>query len=63
MHLEWGDAVELPPESDGGAIERNEITVSFLSRLVDEPRTDLDGVGSALDGLLLRDRLLHSGHE
>ena len=43
MHLEWGDAVELPPESDGGAIERNEITVSFLSRLVDEPRHDVDG--------------------
>ena len=34
VHLEWGDAVELPPESDGGAIERNEITVSYLSRLV-----------------------------
>jgi 5'-nucleotidase len=52
VHFEWGDAVELPPESDGGAIERNEITVSFLSRLVHEPRTDLDNVGAALSGLL-----------
>ena len=52
MHLEWGDAVELPPESDGGAIERNEITVSYLSRLVHEPRGDVETVGAALDGLL-----------
>ena len=52
MHLEWGDAVELPPESDGGAIERNEITVSYLSRLVHEPRGDVEAVGAALDGLL-----------
>jgi 5'-nucleotidase len=52
VHLEWGDAMELPPDSDGGAIERNEITVSFLSRLVHEPRDDLDAVGTALAGLL-----------
>ncbi len=63
VHLEWGDAVELPPESDGGAIERNEITVSFLSRLVDEPRDDVDGVGAALDSTAVVGALLHSGHD
>ena len=52
VHFEWGDAIELPPESDGGAIERNEITVSYLSRLVHEPRGDVGTVGAALDGLL-----------
>ena len=53
VHMEWGDAVELPPESDGGAIERNEVAVSFLSRLVDEERDDID-LAPALDGLLAR---------
>ena len=52
VRMEWGDEVELPPETDGGAIERNEVTVSYLSRLVAEPRADLAGVDAALDGLL-----------
>ena len=38
VRMEWGDEVELPPETDGGAIERDEVTVTYLSRLVAEPR-------------------------
>jgi 5'-nucleotidase len=52
VRMEWGDAIELPPDTDGGAIERDEVTVSYLSRLVAEPRSDLPGVDDALDGLL-----------
>lgn len=52
VHMEWGDAIELPPDTDGGAIERDEVTVSFVSRLVAEDREDLPGVDAALDGLL-----------
>ena len=52
VRMEWGDAIELPPETDGGAIERDEVTVSYLSRLVAERRDDLPGVDAALDGLL-----------
>jgi 5'-nucleotidase len=52
VRMEWGDEVELPPDTDGGAIERDEVTVSYLSRLVDEPRPDLAGVDAALDRLL-----------
>ena len=52
VRMEWGDAIELPPDTDGGAIERDEVTVSYLSRIVSEPRADLTGVDTALDGLL-----------
>ena len=52
VRMEWGDEIALPPDTDGGAIERNEVTVSYLSRLVAEARDDLPGVDAALDGLL-----------
>jgi 5'/3'-nucleotidase len=52
VRMEWGDTIELPPDTDGGAIERNEVTISYLSRIVAEPRTDLPAVDAALDGLL-----------
>nr|MDQ3578029.1 5'/3'-nucleotidase SurE [Actinomycetota bacterium] len=48
----WGDAVELPPETDGGAIERDEVTISYVSRLVAEARPDLAAVDAELDELL-----------
>ena len=43
VQFHWGDAIELPPETDGGAIERDEVTISYLSRLEAQPRTDLAG--------------------
>jgi 5'-nucleotidase len=52
VRMEWGDEIELPPEVDGGAIERDEVTISFLSRIVAEPRAELSGVDEALGGLL-----------
>jgi 5'-nucleotidase len=52
VRMEWGDEIELPPETDGGAIERDELTISYLSRIVAEPRSDLPGVDAALDDLL-----------
>jgi 5'-nucleotidase len=52
VRMEWGDAIELPPDTDGGAIERDEVTISFLSRIVAEPRPDLAEIDAALDDLL-----------
>jgi 5'-nucleotidase len=52
VEMAWGDAVELPEETDGGTVERNIVAVSNLSRFVHEERTDLARVGSALDGLV-----------
>jgi 5'-nucleotidase len=58
--MKWGDAVSLPEGSDGGAIERGKVSVSFLGGLVDVgSRVDSSAetaaysvVASALDKLL-----------
>ena len=52
MRMEWGDALELPAETDSGAIERDEVTITYLSRLVAEARPELQGVDASLDRLL-----------
>ncbi len=52
VEMVWGEPVELPAETDSGAIERGVVTVSYLSRLQDEPRPDLSAVAAGLDRLL-----------
>jgi 5'/3'-nucleotidase len=52
VRMEWGEEIALPPDTDGGAIERDEVTISYLSRIVAEPRPDVAGVDAALEGLL-----------
>ena len=51
VEMVWGDAVELPPDTDSGAIERGEVAVSYLNRLQHEARPDLDAVADRLDTL------------
>ncbi len=41
VKMAWGDAVELPADTDGGLVERNMVAVSYLTRLEDHPRADL----------------------
>ena len=52
VRMSWGDQIEAPPETDSGAIERDEVTISFLSRLEHEPRPDMTGIDAALDALV-----------
>jgi 5'-nucleotidase len=52
--VRWGDPVVLPPESDGGAVERNRVAVSYLARLDHAPRHDVAKAEAALDDLLGR---------
>ncbi|MET0912656.1 MAG: 5'/3'-nucleotidase SurE [Acidimicrobiales bacterium] len=52
VRMEWGDEMQLPPDTDSGAIERDEVTITYLSRLVAEPRPELGAVDAALDRLL-----------
>lgn len=61
--MEWGDAVSLPEGTDGGAVERNQVSLTLVSHLtdVDTPhdRSVEDGVypalAAALDGLFSED--------
>lgn len=32
----WGDVIDLPPETDGGAVERGEVAVTWLSPMLPE---------------------------
>jgi len=54
VEMGWGDAVELGPETDGGIVERNDVAITYLSRLTHEQRDDLGSTESALDALLAR---------
>ena len=60
VEMVWGDAVELPPETDSGAVERGEVAVSYLSRLRHEARPDLAAVGDQLDALFGPTRTLQA---
>jgi 5'-nucleotidase len=60
--MKWGDAVSLPDGTDGGAVERDQVSVTLLSALSDT-RTRPDAtaesaaeaaIGQALDTLLRR---------
>jgi 5'-nucleotidase len=58
--MSWGDAVSLPEGTDGGAIERGRVSVTFLSQLIDvDTPVDCSAedaaqstIGAALDKIL-----------
>ncbi len=50
--MTWSDPVELPPETDGGTVERDFVAVTYISAFAHEPRPELDGIDDALDQLL-----------
>jgi 5'-nucleotidase len=52
VQLTWGPAVELPAGTDGGAVERDLVAVSYLSQITAESRDDLAKPESALTQLL-----------
>jgi 5'-nucleotidase len=52
IRMEYGDPIIAPSDTDSGAIERDEVAITYLSRLQPEPRDDLAGIDAALDALL-----------
>ena len=54
VNMSWGDTVVLDPETDGGIVERGQVAVTYLTRLVHEDRDDIPGVTDALGALLTR---------
>lgn len=50
--VDWGGPEDLPADTDGGAIERNLVSVTYLSTLHAEARDDLRKAEAALDVLL-----------
>jgi hypothetical protein len=44
----------LPPDTDGGAVELGEVSLTFLGRLAAEEPASATTAGAALDRLLAR---------
>ena len=52
VRMAWGDAVELPADTDGGVVESDRVSVTYLSRIVAETRGDMAAAEALLDRLL-----------
>ncbi|MFM7537958.1 MAG: 5'/3'-nucleotidase SurE [Acidimicrobiales bacterium] len=49
VRMHWGDAVELPIETDGGSVEADEVSITFLSKVVADHPAATGPVFAALD--------------
>lgn len=54
VDVDYGDPIDLPLHTDGGAVESGLVAVSYLSRLADIGRPDLAASEAALDALVGR---------
>jgi len=54
VRMNWGEAVSLPAETDGGAVERGEVSFTVLSTLGELDPALAAGSTAALDELLAR---------
>lgn len=52
--MSWGDEVTLDPDTDGGIVERGEVSITYLSRLEHEERSDMAHAEKSLGELLSR---------
>jgi 5'-nucleotidase len=52
VEMHWGDPIELPADTDSGAVEAGFVALTALTRMLDDPSVDLAAVSSALDGLV-----------
>ena len=52
VRMTWGEPVELPIDTDGGTVERDMVSVTYLSRITATQRSDLEVAEKALSGLL-----------
>jgi 5'-nucleotidase len=52
VRMEWGDRVVLPVGTDGGAVERDEVAITYLTALTADRHVDASAAIAALDRLL-----------
>lgn len=51
VRMQWGDPIELPPDTDSGAVETGFVSLTALCRTTDDALVDLATVAGALDPL------------
>jgi 5'-nucleotidase len=56
--MSWGDILDLPPESDGGAIRADEVSITYLSRMMSGDAPCAPAIEDKLTGLVGRSRTL-----
>ena len=42
VNMQWGEALDLPADSDGGLVENGYVSVSYLTRLQHKDRSDME---------------------
>jgi 5'-nucleotidase len=52
VKMAWGDAVELPSDTDGSLVESGWVSLSYLTRLQESSRDDLGAAEAGLTSLL-----------
>jgi 5'-nucleotidase len=52
VEMDWGEAGDLPPETDGGAVMAGYVSLSWLNRLHEEPPPEGDPAADGLARLL-----------
>ena len=53
VRMGWGDPIELPEHTDTGAVERGYVSVTYLSRITDDPTADLPALADHFGDLPL----------
>ena len=56
VRMAWGDALELPPDTDGGIVENGYVAVTYLTRLQNDFRPDMVGAEATMGHLLAQYR-------
>lgn len=54
VRMQWGDAVELPADTDGGLVENDYVSVSYLSSIGHDERRDVELAETELTALFDR---------
>lgn len=52
VRMKWGDAVELPADTDGGLVENDFVAISYLTALANDDRVEQVHGATALDRLI-----------
>jgi hypothetical protein len=50
--MAWGDAAELPTDTDGGMVADGYVAVSYLSAIVNTERDDVEAAELAMTRLI-----------
>ena len=52
VRMTWGEAAELPTDTDGGMVENDYVSVSYLSPLVNVERPDVVSAEASLSKIV-----------